>query len=143
MSLLAPLRSAIRAWPPRAVVVIAACSAIAALAAAGCVIGPKPDDPLDTKGDSGVIADTGAIPSDDSGILLDAGGGVPDGTSDGLDAVADGAPSDAPTACPDGATDADDGGDAPTGCPDAGGETGGDGGEEGGADATQVDGSAG
>lgn len=79
-----------------------------ALALAACVIGPKPDDPLsggdgtgslDAGGDTREIADIGAVPNPDSGLVLDAptsGGG--DSAADAGDAAdaADAPEADAP-----------------------------------------------
>jgi hypothetical protein len=73
---------------------------LALFGASGCVIGPKPDDPLQVdSGVPGAVGDTGYLDDAATGFVTDAageggGGGVPDAssadTTPAVDAAADG-----------------------------------------------------
>lgn len=102
-----------------------ALAALAALALAGCVIGPKPDEPgaslnlgddsgaadteINAGDDTGVVASPSDAAADTNGQKNDAGGTVP--TGDGCGDAADAETGDAPTGCGD-ASDASDASDA-------------------------------
>jgi hypothetical protein len=100
-------------------------AALLTLSLAGCVIGPKPDEPGITGAadhDAGTTADTSSNAGDDSGVLVtpsDAAVDTGDLKNDGCGDAADGATGDGAAHCGDAAPDAASDADADASAADA------------------------